>query len=113
MRAGFGTIEIRSRRPYRVLDRRRFGVDADLLLESVEIVAVKNPVPADGPCVFAGETVIYVGEDQAFDDGRGHLVQRDVPLAVCRKTAGNLKRLGRVDLIVTEPTWHYGGGGCC
>ena len=113
VRAGFGTIEIRSRRPYRVLDRRRFGVDADLLLESVEIVAVKNPVPADGPCVFAGETVIYVGEDQAFDDGRGHLVQRDVPLAVCRKTAGNLKRLGRVDLIVTEPTWHYGGGGCC
>lgn len=112
-RAGFGTIEIRSRRPYRVLDRRRFGVEADLLLESVEIVAIKNPVPSDGPCVFAGETVIYVGEHEAFDDGRGHLVQRDVPLAVCRKTAGNLRRLGRADLIVTEPTWHYGGGGCC
>ena len=113
VRAGFGTVEIRSRRPYRVLDRRRFGVEADLLLESVEIVAVKNPVPSDGPCVFAGETVIYVGDQEAFDDGRGHLIQRDVPLAVCRKTAGNLKRLGRPDLIVTEPTWHYAGGGCC
>lgn len=113
VRAGFGTIEIRSRRPYRVLDRRRFGVEADLLLESVEIVAVKIPVPADGPCVFAGETVIYVGEDEAFDDGRGHLVERDVPLAVCRKTAGVMKRLGHADLIVTDPTWHYAGGGCC
>ncbi|OGF20297.1 MAG: methyltransferase type 11 [Candidatus Eisenbacteria bacterium RBG_19FT_COMBO_70_11] len=113
VRAGFGTIEIRSRRPYRVLDRRRFGVESDLLLESVEVVAIKGPMPSDGPCVFAGETVIYVGEDEAFDDGRGHLVQRDVPLAVCRKTAGNMRRLGHSDLIVTGPTWHYAGGGCC
>ena len=113
VRAGFGTIEIRSRRPYRVLVRRRFGVDEDMLLESIEIVAAKTPVPPDGACVFAGETVIYVGEEEVFDDGRGHVVQHDVPLAVCRKTAGNLRRLGRPDLIVTEPTWHYAGGGCC
>ena len=113
VRAGFGTLEIRSRRPYRVLDRRRFGVETDLLLESVEVVAVKGAVPSDGPCVFAGETVIYVGDDEAFDDGRGHVVQRDVPLAVCRKTAAALKRVGSVDLIVTLPTWHYAGGGCC
>ncbi len=112
-RAGFGTLEIRSRRPYRVLDRRRYGTSEDLLLETVEVVAVRGPVPDDGPCVFAGETVMYVGDEESFDDGRGHLVQRDVPLAVCRKTAGNLNRLGRADLIVTEPTWHYAGGGCC
>lgn len=93
MRAGFGSIDIRSRRPYRVLDRRRFGVDSDLLLESVEVAAIKGPVPSDGPCVFAGETVIYVGDEEAFDDGCGHVVQRDVPLAVCRKTAGILRRL--------------------
>ena len=113
VRAGFGTIEIRSRRPYRVLDRRRFGTSEDLLLESVEVVAVRRPVPDDGPCVFAGESVLYIGDEESFDDGRGHLVQRDVPLAVCRKTAGNLKRLGRADLVVTQPTWHYAGGGCC
>ena len=113
VRAGFGTLEIRSRRPYRVLDRRRFGVEADLLLESVEVVAIKGPVPPDGPCVFAGETVIYVGEADAFDDGRGHIVARDVPLAVCRKTASALKQLGNADLFVTPPTWHYAGGGCC
>lgn len=50
-------------------------------------VAHAVPVPADGPCVFVGETVIYVGPEPAFDDGRGHAVQRDVPLPVCRKTA--------------------------
>jgi SAM-dependent methyltransferase len=113
VRAGFGTIEVRSRRPYRVLDRRRYGLATDLLLESVEVVASKSPVPGDGPCIFAGETVIFVGQDESFDDGRGHLVQRDVPLPICRKTAAAMRTLGRDDLIVTEPTWHYAGGGCC
>ena len=111
VRAGFGTIEVRSRRPYRVLDRRRYDTNEDLVLESVEIVAVKTPVPKDGACVFAGETVIYVGDDEAFDDGKGHLVTRDIPLDVCRKTAGVFRSMEREDLIVTEPTWHYGGGG--
>jgi ubiquinone/menaquinone biosynthesis C-methylase UbiE len=111
--AGFGTIEIRSRRPYRVLDRRRFGVEQALLLESIEAVAIKGPVPADGPCIFAGETVIYVGEAESYDDGRGHLVQRDIPLAVCRKTAAAFRALAREDLVVSAPTWHYSGGGCC
>ncbi len=111
--AGFGTIEIRSRRPYRVLDRIRYGVPQDILLESIEAVAIRTPVPEDGACVFAGESVIYVGDEEAFDDERGHIVQRDVPLAVCRKTADRFRSLGRSDLIVTAPTWHYGGGGCC
>ena len=47
-------------------------------------------ISATAPCVFAGETVIYVGEEEAFDDRRGQVVQRDVPLAVCRKTGGAL-----------------------
>ncbi len=113
VRAGFGTIEIRARRPYRVLDRRRYGVETDLVLESVEAVAVKTPAPADGACVFAGETAIFVGAEEAFDDGRGHVVPRDVPLPVCRKTARAFRDLGRADLIVTPPTWHHSGGGCC
>ncbi len=112
-RAGFGTIEIRARRPYRVLDRRRYGLEKDLLLESVEAVAIRSPMPSDGPCVFAGETVVFVGNDDYFDDGRGHHVQRDVPLPVCRKTAAAMRALGREDLIVTGPTWHCAGGGCC
>lgn len=111
--AGFGTIEIRARRPYRVLDRRRFELEEDLLLESVEVAAFKSPVPSDGPCVFTGRTAIYVGPEEYFDDGAGHVLTRDVPMGVCDKTAKALGALGREDLVVTAPTWHYGGDGCC
>lgn len=111
--AGFGTIEVRSRRPYRVLDRKRFGLDAHLLLESVEVVAIKDPVPGDGPCIFTGKTATYVGPEEAFDDQKGHVLVRDIPLGVCDKTAALLERLGREDLIITSSTWHYAGDGCC
>ncbi len=111
--AGFGAVEVRSRRPYRLLDRHRYGLERDLLLESVEVCAFKVPVPADGPCVFTGRTAIYLGTQETLDDGRGHLLRRGVPLAVCDKTAEALARLGREDLTVTEPTWHYAGDGCC
>ncbi|QDR81686.1 arsenosugar biosynthesis arsenite methyltransferase ArsM [Sporomusa termitida] len=111
--AGFGTIEVRSRRPYRILDKGRYGINEDILLESLELVVYKNPVPADGACVFAGETAIYAGPDEAYDDGKGHVIQRDVPLPVCQKTAGNLRALKRPDLFITKATYHYGGGGCC
>lgn len=111
--AGFGTIEIRERRPYRILNKGRYGLNEDILLESLDIVAYKNPVPSDGACVFAGETAIYVGSEEFFDDGNGHVIQRDIPLPVCQKTAGNLRALKRSDLFITEPTYHYSGGGCC
>ncbi len=111
--AGFGTVEIRARRPYRMLDRARYGLDRHLLLESVEVCAYKVPVPAEGPCVFTGRYAIYTGPDEAFDDGNGHVLARDLPLGVCDKTAAALARLGRDDLTITESTWHYAGGGCC
>lgn len=111
--AGFGTLEIRRRRPFRMLDRERYGLPDDILLESLEIVAYKKPVAEDGACVFAGETVIYVGPEEYFADGRGTVAQRDVPLPVCQKAARNLRALQRKDLFVTEPTYHYTGGGCC
>ncbi len=113
VRAGFGTIEVRARRPYRLLDRARYGLDAHLLLESVEVVAYKHPIPTDGPCIFTGRTAIYFGDTPTLDDGKGHLLRRDVPLPVCDKTAAALLRLGRPDLLVTDSTWHYDGGGCC
>ncbi len=111
--AGFGTIEIRSRRPYRVLDAKRYGIDENLLLESVEVVAKKDPIPADGPCIFTGSTAIYVGAEESFDDGAGHFFTRDLPLGVCDKTAAALSALGRTDLVITPPTYHYPGDGCC
>ena len=111
--AGFGTIEIHGRRPYRVLDKTRYNLDENLMLESVEVVAIKDPMPEDGACVFTGRVAMYVGPDTFFDDGKGHLISRDVPLGVCDKTAAALKALANEHLIVTEPTWHYTGGGCC
>lgn len=113
VRAGFGTIEVRARRPYRLLDAKRYALEDDLLLESVEVVAIKDPVPEDGACVFTGRTAIYVGEAETFDDGKGHLLLRDLPLGVCDKTAAALEGLGRDDLLVTGSTWHYPGDGCC
>ncbi len=110
---GFGTLEVRARRPYRVLDPRRYGVEHPIILESVEVAAIKDPIPDDGPCVFTGRTAIYVGEDEQLDDGAGHVMARDQPLAVCDKTAGQLEALGRDDLFVTPSTWFYDGGGCC
>ena len=111
--AGFGTIEVRARRPYRVLDPARYGVALPMLLESLEVAAIKDPVPADGACVFTGRTAIYFGALDVFDDGAGHLLQRDLPLAVCDKTARHLTARGCSDLLVTPSTWFYDGGGCC
>ena len=110
---GFGTIEVRSRQPYRVLDRRRYGIDHDIVLESVEVAAINDPTPDDGVCIFTGRTAIYIGEDESFDDGAGHILPRDMPMSVCDKTAGKLAGLGRTDIVVTNSTYHYRGGGCC
>ena len=111
--AGFGTVEVRSKRPYRVLDRTRYGLDEHVLLDTVELVAIRDPVPLDGPCVFTGRTATWVGEDDVFDDGKGHRMVRDVPLGVCDKTADALSALGLEAIIVTPSTWHYPGDGCC
>lgn len=110
---GFGTIEVRAKRPYRLLTPGHFDVDQVIKVESVEICAIKDPMPADGPCVFTGRTAIYFGDDPLFDDGKGHTLAINQPLAVCDKTAGNLQALGREDLYVSESTYFYDGGGCC
>lgn len=110
---GFGTVEVRARRPYRVLDPEHYGTDEVILVESMEICAIKDPTPADGPCIFTGRTAIYFGSDEVFDDGKGHVLSRNQPAPVCDKTAANLAALGRPDLLITPSTWFYDGGGCC
>jgi SAM-dependent methyltransferase len=109
---GFGTVEVRARRLYRVLSPRRYATDRPIVIESVEICAIKDPMPADGPCVFTGRAAIYSG-DGSFDDGRGHVLMPNQPLAVCDKTAAAFTRLSRDDLYVSEPTWFCDGSGCC
>ncbi len=109
--AGFGVIEIRSRKPYRMLDAEHYGLEDDLLLETIEVAAFKTPLPDDGPCVFTGRVAIYTGPDESFNDGMGHMLDRNMPTPVCDKTASALA--DREDIIVTESTWHYQSGGCC
>ena len=111
--AGFGTIEIRARKPYRILDPGHYPTDELIHVESIEVAAIKDPMPADGPCVFTGRTAIYYGSDDFFDDGKGHTLLQNQPLAVCDKTAGALETLDRNDIFVSPSTWHYDGGGCC
>ncbi|MGB3138222.1 MAG: arsenosugar biosynthesis arsenite methyltransferase ArsM [Nodosilinea sp.] len=108
---GFGQIEVRARRPYRVLDTVQYDLDQHLLLESLDTVSFKMPIAPDGACIFTGKTAIYVGSESAFSDGAGHCLTKGVPSAVCDKTAKNLS--GYDDVLVTPSTWHYSGGGCC
>jgi SAM-dependent methyltransferase len=110
---GFGTIEVRAKRPYRLLSPRHFEVESLIPIESVEIAAIKDPMPADGPCVFTGRTAIYYGDQELFDDKKGHTLAVNQPLAVCDKTAKALLALGRDDIYVSESTYFYDGGGCC
>jgi SAM-dependent methyltransferase len=111
--AGFGTIEIRAKRPYRVLDPGHYNTDELIYLESVEVAAIKDPMPENGPCVFTGKTAIYYGDDEYFDDGEGHTLMQNSPLAVCDKTAGAFAKLNRKDIYISESTFYYDGGGCC
>lgn len=110
---GFGTVEIRAKRPYRILDPNNYDTEKRIFIESVEVCAIKDPMPEDGPCVFTGKTAIYFGDQEYFDDHKGHVMTPNQPLAVCDKTAGNLAALNRDDLFVSESTYHYDGGGCC
>ena len=48
-----------------------------------------------------------------FDDSAGHILQRGVPAAVCDKTAAKLASAISENVIITDSTWHYTGGGCC
>ena len=110
---GFGTVEIRAKRPYRILDPKHYKTDELLFIESVEVCAIKDPMPADGPCVFTGKTAIYFGDEENFDDNKGHVLLPNQPLAVCDKTGGNLANLEREDIYISGSTYFYDGGGCC
>jgi SAM-dependent methyltransferase len=110
---GFGTVEIRAKRPYRILDPKHYQTEERIYIESVEVCAIKDPMPSDGPCVFTGKAAIYFGGEACFDDKKGHVLLPNQPLAVCDKTAGALASLGRADIFISESTWHYDGGGCC
>jgi len=110
---GFGTLEVRAKRPYRILDPAHYPTSENLYIESVEVCAIKDPVPDDGACVFTGKAAIYFGENDFFDDDKGHVLLQNQPLSVCDKTAAALQNLNRKDIFISPSTYHYNGGGCC
>jgi ubiquinone/menaquinone biosynthesis C-methylase UbiE len=109
--SGFGQVEIRSRRPYRFLDVHSYKLTTPILLDSLDSVSFKVPIPVDGACIFTGKTASYIGAAELLDDRAGHVLQRGLPLAVCDKTAAKLKQFP--DVFLSDSTWHYTGGGCC
>jgi SAM-dependent methyltransferase len=111
--AGFGTIEIRARKPYRILDPKHYPTEELIYIESIEVAAIKDPMLSDGPCIFTGKAAIYYGEADYFDDKKGHILLKNQPLAICDKTASALATLKRDDIFISESTYHYDGGGCC
>jgi len=110
--AGFGTIEIRARKSYRVLSPNHYPTDELIFIESIEIAAIKDPMPEDGPCIFTGKTAIYYGNEDYYDDNKGHVLMQNQPLAVCDKTALALQK-SNAEIHISDSTWHYNGGGCC
>ena len=110
---GFATIEVRAKRPYRILDPVNYATDTLIYIESVEVAAIKDPMPKDGPCIFTGKTAILYGKEKDFDDGNGHYLTNNQPLSICDKTASQLAALNRDDIFISESTWFYDGAGSC
>ena len=110
--AGFGRVEVRARFPYRYLHPREFPeLMKPVMLESIEIAAFKVPDGSDGPAVFSGRTATYVGPDPFFCDDHGHTLHRGAPTPVSDAAAIRLAR--HDDIVLSGPTWHVRGGGCC
>ncbi len=110
---GFGTVEVRAKRPYRILAPGQYETKEMIFIESVEVCAIKDPMPDDGPCVFTGKTAIYYGDEEYFDDKKGHVLMPNQPLAVCDKTGGALASLSNPNIYISESSYFYDGGGCC
>jgi len=110
--AGFGRIAVRARFPYRYLDPSEYPMLTEaVLLESVELAAYKTPQTLDGPAIFTGRTAIYTGPEKVLDDGQGTTLPRGIPVQISDAAA---IRLGRSkSIVVTPPTWHCRGAGCC
>ena len=110
---GFGTIEIRARKPYRILDPLNYNTKELIYIESIEVAAIKDALPSDGPCIFTGKAAIFYGKEDYFDDKAGHVLLKNQPMAICDKTAASLSNLNRNDIYISKSTFHYDGGGCC
>jgi SAM-dependent methyltransferase len=110
--AGFGRIEVRARFPYRLVTPEEYPSLRDaVLLESIEMTAHKVPDHFDGPAIFTGRMAVYGGPEESFVEEAGAVLRRGIPVAVSDAAARRLE--GQRDIVVTAPTYHARGNGCC
>jgi SAM-dependent methyltransferase len=109
--AGFRQIVVRAKVPYRLLTPEEFPeLSQSILLESLEVLAIKT-AHVDAPIeVFSGRFAIYRGRGTLrFQDRFTFTAGSPVP--VSDRVADTLAT--RSDFVVTEPTHHARGTGCC
>jgi len=108
--AGFGQIIVRSRVPYRLLTPDAFPeVTSPILLESLEVLAVKTAHGSGGAKVFTGRCAIYRGTGTSVRDGFAFAPGAPVPVSDEAATA----LAADPDFLVTESTYHARSAGCC
>lgn len=106
--AGFGVIEVRSRKPYRVLDHMEYGLDADLKLDALDTVSRKVAPLADSSevDVYTGRRAVYVGSlDRLVLDSIEFV--RHQPQPVSDRMAHRLQARAEHDVLLTPPTWPH------
>lgn len=70
-------------------------------------------MPEDGPYIFTGKSAIYYGNEEYFNDGKGHTLLPNQLFAVCDKTAGSLSSLNRNEIFISGSTYFYDRDYCC
>lgn len=110
-RAGLQQLVVRARRPYRLLTPTDFAcLDGDLMLESLEVLAIKTPRLEAAPDVYSGQCATFVGKGIWYRDDKFPFPS-GTPMQVSDRVAAELAR--RPDFRVSAPTFHARGPGCC
>ncbi|MSR47769.1 MAG: methyltransferase domain-containing protein [Planctomycetes bacterium] len=110
-RAGLQQLVVRARRPYRLLTPAEFkALDRELMLESLELLAIKGPRVEAAPDVYTGRCATFVGKGTWYRDDKFPF-QSGTPMQVSDRVAAELG--ARPDFRVSAPTWHARGPGCC
>ncbi|HET6201556.1 MAG TPA: methyltransferase domain-containing protein [Planctomycetota bacterium] len=109
--SGFQRLVVRARRPYRLLLPAEFPeLGQSVLLESLEVLAIKTGGVGPAPDVFTGRHAVYVGKDR-FAVHDGNSFSAGTPVHVSDRLAAELEP--RPDFVVTAPTYHARAAGCC
>ena len=110
---GFGTIEIRGRWPYYVVDTNRHNVDEHIYIESIEICAKKEPSNCNIAQVYTGRRALYYGMEDCYKADCGVVLPYNQSVAVSDQVAEKLESLKRDDIYISPSTYFFNGDLCC